>query len=472
MGWDELRKYRTVTDHGGISAQILQELAGWPQKQCPKINRRDAMPGEDQYFAQLMDMIAGMEIIDSHEHLPSEADRVGQPRDFSLMFSHYCIGDLTAAGMPAAEHRRFFEAQTPLDEKWRLFEPFYTRIQDGSYCRAAHLAMRQFYGMDKLTSLADCERLTAAINTANVPGLYHKVLKDTCRIHTSMNFGSLEDDPEFFAPVLFMHEYVELTKGVIRGLEDELNTSCATLSGFVEAVREKLRRNKAQGMRGLKFALAYTRDLHFAPRTLAEAEPLFNRVMEEGYGWRPHTLGWEEARPLQDFMVHRLIEIAGELQLPVVFHSAMQAHTEHNPDDARPLRLWNLPHRYRHVNFIILHAGFPWSTDAGMLAKHYANVYLDMGWMHLMSPEISTRALLEWIDLVPMHKIFGFGGDYCVVEKVFGHLQLARQDIARALATAMARDAMPITRAQAWLQAILFDNPQRVYQLEQAPVGA
>ena len=200
----------------------------------------------------------------------------------------------------------------------------------------------------------------------------------------------------------------------------------------MEAVREKLRRNKDKGMRGLKLSLAYNRDLHFAPRTLAEAEAVFNRVMEEGYGWRPHSLGWNEQRPLTDFLVHRLAEIAGELELPIVFHSAMQAHDEHNADDARPLRLWNLPHRHRRTTFIILHGGFPWMSDAAQLAKHYPNVYLDLAWAHLMSPEISARGLLEWIDLVPMHKIFGFGGDYCVVEKVYGHLVLARHALARA----------------------------------------
>lgn len=423
------------------------------------------MMSEQHYYDQLLDLISGMEIIDTHEHLPSEAERIGQPRDFSHLFSHYCVSDLGAAGMSAKEMERFFDAKTPLDEKWRLFAPYYDRIQDGSYCRAAHLAMERFYGMSRLESLADCERLTAKMAEANVAGLYRTVLKDACRIRASMNFGSLEDDPEFFRPVLFMHEYVEITKGVIRGLEEETGTSCATLTGFVEAVREKLRRNKEKGQRGLKFALAYNRDLHFAPRTLSEAEPLFNRVLEEGYGWRPHALGWEEQRPLTDFMVHRLCEMAGELELPVVFHTGMQAHHEHTPDDARPLRLWNLFHRYPRTDFIILHAGFPWMSDAGMLAKHYANVYLDMAWTHLMSPEISARALLEWIDFVPMHKIFGFGGDYCVVEKVYGHLILARQDIARAFAVKMARDGMPLSRAQAWLQAILFNNPNRVYRL-------
>ncbi len=367
--------------------------------------------------------------------------------------------------MPARDAQAFFGRGNACQEKWRLFAPYYALIQDGSYCRAAHLAMERFYGIGLLTSLADAERLTAAIRAANQPGLYRRVLKEACHIRTAMNYGSLSDDPEFFAPVLFVTHFAEVSKPVIRELEDTLHVSCGRLSSYVEAVRERLRRWKAEGMKGIKFHFAYMRDLAFAPRTHAEAEEVFNRVMEEGYGWRGVSLGYAESRPLQDYMVHRLIEMAGELEVPVVFHSALQAYTEHNADDARPLRLWNLPHRYRHVDFVLLHSGLPWLDDAALLAKHYPNVYLDMGWDHLMSPELSTRALTAWIDLLPMNKIFGFGGDYCVVEKVYGHLLLARRDIARALADKMDRDGMSPERAHAWCRAMLVENPGRVFRL-------
>jgi predicted TIM-barrel fold metal-dependent hydrolase len=423
------------------------------------------MATEKQNYDRLMETMAEMEIVDSHEHLPPEADRVSQTKDFSMFFSHYCHGDLLAAGMPPKDANAFLGDKASVEEKWRLFEPFYPRIQDGSYCRAAHIAMEKFYGLSRLTSLADAEALTAKIRKANKPGLYRKVLKDACRIRVAMNYGSVTDDPEFFAPVLFVNHFAEVSKATIRGLEDELGVSCGSLSTYVEAVRERLRQWKTQGMKGVKFHFAYMRDLYFAPRTHAEAEAVFNRVLEEGYGWRNVSLGFEESRPLQDYMVHRLVEMAGELEVPVVFHSALQAMTDHNADDARPTRLWNLPHRYRRVDFVILHAGLPWMEDAALLAKHYSNVYLDMGWDHLMSPEISTRALCTWVDVVPVNKVFGFGGDYAVVEKVYGHLTLARQNIARALAAKMARDGMPLERARAWMRAMLFDNPNRVFRL-------
>src|SRR3990172_11474333 len=133
------------------------------------------MATERQNYERLIELMAGMEIVDSHEHLPAESERIAKCPDFSLLFSHYCQSDLLAAGMPQRDLAAFLKDETPLDEKWRLFKPFYLLIQDGSYCRAAHIAMENSYGLSRLTSLADAEALTKAIRKANKPGLYRKV---------------------------------------------------------------------------------------------------------------------------------------------------------------------------------------------------------------------------------------------------------------------------------------------------------
>jgi uncharacterized protein len=422
------------------------------------------MKTNEVVYDWLLEKMGAMEIIDSHEHLPSERERLGKPPDFSLFFSHYCPDDLRSAGMPAADVVSFL-ADRPVAEKWRLFEPYYKLVQDGSYCRAAHLAMQKFYGMSELRSVSDAQALTDALRRANTAGLYQRVLTETCRIRRVMNFGDLGDDPRFFSPVLFCTQYVECTRQIIRGLEDRLGTTCGSLTSYVDAVREDLRRAKAAGMKGIKLHLAYMRDLGFAPQTHADAERVFLRLVEEGYGWRPTSVGYEEARPFQDYMVHRLIEMGIELDVPIVFHSAFQASSGMNMDDGRPSRLWNLPHRYRQARIVLLHSGMPWMEEAAVLAKHYPNVYLDMGWDHLMSPEISRRALAAWIDMLPLNKIFGFGGDYMVVEKVYGHLVLARQDLAAVLAHKVAQDGMSRERAALWCQALLFDNVNSVYKL-------
>ena len=423
------------------------------------------MASTQSNYERLMEFLSEIETVDTHEHMPTEADRIAGEVDFSLFFSHYCRNDLMAAGMPADEANKFYDKKTPLDEKWRLFEPYYFRIQDGSYCRVGHIGMEKFYGYSRLTSLKDAEAVTVAVRKANKKGLYKKVLKDAAKIRISLNYTD-SFDPEFFAIVQFVTHLAEATKGTVLDMENKTGASCSTLDRYVEACWKWISKRKDEDIKGLKFHFAYMRDLHFAPRTHSEAEAVFNRIMDEGYGWRYTSLGYEESRPLQDYMVHRMIQMAGDLEIPVVFHSALQADMNHNADDARPLRLWNLPHRYRNVDFVILHAGLPWMEDAALLAKHYPNVYLDMGWDHDMSPELSTRALKTWIDLVPMNKVFGFGGDLSVVEKVYGHLILARRDIARALASKMETDGMSLERAKAWAQAIMFDNPKRVFKLD------
>ena len=420
-----------------------------------------------QNYDKLIDHMQGIEVIDSHEHLPQEAERLATNPDFSKMFGHYCQSEMLSVGMTRAELQSFLGESMPVEEKWALFEPYYRMIQDGSYARAAHIAIEKFYGMGRLTSLADALTLTKEIRSANKPGLYDRVLKEACNIRVSMNYCGTTDqqDSRYFEPVVFATGYVEVTRNTIRGLEDEMQVSCGNLDSYVDAVREKQRILKEQGNKGIKFHLAYMRDLQFAARTHAEAEQVFLRIMEEGYGRRHTDLGYEEMRPLQDYMVHRFVEIAGEMDLPIVFHTGLQGDVDSNADDCRPLRLWNLPHRYRNTDFLILHGGFPWLEDAALLAKQYENVYLDLAWAHLMSPEIVARSLRSWVDMIPMHKILGFGGDYCVVEKVYGQLVLAKQNIGSALAAKMDDGALSFDRAKAWIQAMFYDNPNRLFRL-------
>ena len=89
-----------------------------------------------------------------------------------------------------------------------------------------------------------------------------------------------------------------------------------------------------------------------------------------------------------------------------------------------------------------------------------------MAWMHAISPEISVRALRDWVDLVPRNKVLGFGGDYHVVEKVYGHLVLARENIAGALADKAEQGAITGKDAGAWARALLWENPRAVYALD------
>ena len=92
-------------------------------------------------------------------------------------------------------------------------------------------------------------------------------------------------------------------------------------------------------------------------------------------------------------------------------------------------------------------------------------MHLNMAWTHIINAAQARSALSEWLDMVPNTKIFGFGGDYGIVEKVYGHLKLARQNVAMVLAEKIRQGAY--TRAEASLVArrLMRENADRFYEL-------
>jgi predicted TIM-barrel fold metal-dependent hydrolase len=256
----------------------------------------------------------------------------------------------------------------------------------------------------------------------------------------------------------------------IRQLERQVGRSLTSLDRYVQGLGDALAQQQRKGVKGLKFHTAYVRDLAFAPVDVAEARRLFDRVFEESQGWRSHALGYAEARPLQDYLVHRMVEIAGDLNMTVCFHTGIQAGNENYLDNARPGPLWNLFHRYHHVRFVLLHAGLPWVEEAGILAKYFRNVYVDLAWVHAISPELARRTVRTYVDLLPRNKVLGFRADCRVIEEVYGHLALARQNLAAALADKIHEGALDERRALAWARAMLHDNVIEAYRLDIPPL--
>jgi hypothetical protein len=72
--------------------------------------------------------------------------------------------------------------------------------------------------------------------------------------------------------------------------------------------------------------------------------------------------------------------------------------------------------------------------ETAIIGKNFPNVWLNLWWSYITSPKIACSAFDEWLDLVPVRKIIGVGGNYHLqAEKVYGHLFMARINITRIL---------------------------------------
>lgn len=397
----------------------------------------------------------GLTIIDAHEHLPPERERVSRRVDVFTMFTHYTSTDLVTAGMSREDYEAVVDPERPLEERWRLFKPYYRVAKYTSYFRAARIALKEFYGVDDLTDENYLE-VSDRIREANKPGLYKRVLRSRCRIKVVLTqIGRIpEEDRDLLVPILPMRLLTDISKPSdleARGLRPRVDVS--ELGDYVVYMREQVAEWKRKGVVGLKFV---ARRVEEVPRE--KAERLFSQLL---------TGELKEPKPLWDYLVDRAVDLASEVRWPISVHTGMLAGNWGDFTATRPRLLIPLLKRHREARFDLYHAGIPWVREVGVIGKNFPNTWLNLCWCHVISQEMTCAALNEWLDLVPVNKIIGFGGDYNVpVEKVYGHLVMAKEDVARVLADRVSRGRMSRDDALEIARMWFYDNPKELYGLD------
>ena len=71
-----------------------------------------------------------------------------------------------------------------------------------------------------------------------------------------------------------------------------------------------------------------------------------------------------------------------------------------------------------------------------------------------------------FIDVVPVNKISAFGGDYGIIDAVYGHQQMARVNVSKTLAQKVKEGSFDVDEACQIAQWLFHDNPLRIFNLE------
>ena len=417
---------------------------------------------DDALVGELFEELEQIGTVDAHEHLPPEESAIKEDKDFFSLIQHYCRGDLVAAGAEA-DMALFQDRTRPLKERWERFKPFFSAIRTGGYARSALIVVRDLLGFEDLND-DTYEAVGEKLSEMNKPGLYDYILKERCNIAACLQCWQLDNPgPDYFYHLAPGPELIDLTsRDALDKLGKRCNRAIHTLDDVLECMTvivEQWRANPK--VVGIKSHHAYWRSIAFQKVSRSVAERLFNRIStHEG-----QCLGSHEALPLQDFYMYQLVARAEAVGLPMVFHTGLQAGNYNRIANANPLLLQSLFDEFPRMKFDLFHAGMPFVREIAVLGKYFPGVHLNMAWAHVINPAQARSALSEWLDMVPNTKIFGFGGDYTMVEKVYGHLKLARQNVAMVLAEKIREGAY--TRGEASMVALrlMRENANRFYQL-------
>ena len=280
-------------------------------------------------------------------------------------------------------------------------------------------------------------------------------------------------DRKFFAPVAWFDFLISIFgSDDIDRIEEETNTSIHSvddlLKTFDKVFEEKIIGKKAYA---IKFGIAYTRSLEVKKYTKYEAEKCFSKIFDRSVTGVGH-IGWQfkrglspmEMLPLQDYLIHYTLKLAESFNIPVKIHTGMQEGYNF-VTNSNPTLLLELFKEYKNVKFDILHGGYPYSNEMVCIGKVFPNVYLDTSWVHIVTPTAIRYYFHQLIEAVPSNKVFGFGGDYAIIEGAYGVLMITKENIAKVLYQKIEEGYISKNEAIAYAKKILYDNPKEFFEV-------
>lgn len=197
------------------------------------------------------------------------------------------------------------------------------------------------------------------------------------------------------------------------------------------------------GCLGTKQAQAYKRSLDYRP------------VDDHAVVWRG-DLNAEQVRLFQDWVMHECFRQTHLRAWPHHCHVGT-----HNLPESDPLPLAAIARQYPDMKIVMLHC-WPYLDEAGLLAKHHPNVYIDMCWQVILNPEFLRRALESWLGYLPLHKLT-IGQDATSIEMAAGAAELAGEIIEDVLDSR--RNLLGLSKLQARhvAKSITHNNAVRLY---------
>jgi uncharacterized protein len=237
------------------------------------------------------------------------------------------------------------------------------------------------------------------------------------------------------------------------------------LAGYEDFVRRTMTDNqKLRGGVAIKFEAAYFRSLYFTDPPRATAEALYAKYRAGGV---PSA---DEYRVFQDYIFRVLIDQAEKLNLAVHFHSAVGIGDYFSLRQGNVLNLENVLRdpRYKHVNFVLLHGGWPYYKEAALLTA-VKNVYLDTSFQsELLYPSQLKEVLKQLVTLFPDKMMFAtdafpFSDALGAEESFWVATYTTRTALAAALAELVSEGAFSEEKALQIAHLYLHDNAAKLY---------
>ena len=428
----------------------------------------------------LYEKIAGMPVSDTHEHIISSSELARHPRGLiELLGEAYLHDDLISAG---ADDDMFTPGYGD-EKRWDMLKPYLDCVRNTTYYRCLLQALNNLYNLSiREIDDSNWQELNKLLHQSAEKGMawYEYVLHEKGNIRFCMldmdrtsdtevglwkgkGLPSIKDihfEKEFFTRVsrtdLLLNVVFKTARAEISSI---YGVKIEDLDGVEELLKVFVKRADENHTVCYKSVAAYFRTLEIPPCSREDAAVCFARCMRE-------EAVYTDQMKVQNYMVHKILEYARERDMPVQFHTGMQALNANTVNNSNPLHLNPLFLQYPDVRFVMLHGGYPFTRAAGVLAKKFPNVYLDFSWLPQISFAAAKQSVREWFDLVPMSKMT-WGGDCRHVENSYSAVLLFRKLMYEVLEEKIEDKMMTTQTAIEMAERVMYNNAVKIYQLRE-----
>lgn len=245
-------------------------------------------------------------------------------------------------------------------------------------------------------------------------------------------------------------------------LREKINVKVGDLDAYLRFVDAVLDHYKSDDAKALKFASAYIRTLWFDEVEDDEAAAIFWEATRAGIKDK------DKYKKIQDFLARYICAKAGELDLPVHFHTGFGYVATLKNMDSSPLNLESIfsDMRFEKTRFVMLHSGYPWGPMIEPLLEK-KNVYVEFSAANWMVYWDNLADLLhQWLSYHDLAGKIMFGSDAGTPVFYWIAAENSRRALYLALSKLIDLNRLDEDRAISIARKIMRDNAIRVHNLD------
>jgi predicted TIM-barrel fold metal-dependent hydrolase len=400
---------------------------------------------------KIYDEIVNMHVLDTHEHTYPHQIMISKgPSIIDILEGSYI----------------FWIAKVPKKDDYESLVKNIKEISGSTFFKACSIAIKDIYGVSidppTVKTLKEASRLVyeAYRNQNWIKKIFReKALIDKALLDPYWDVYGKNFDIELFSPVfrtnMFLFGYSKEAKDRDGNnpylLEKYFGLNVETFDDYLELINKALEDSKRRGYVALKFSIAYERSILFENVSREEAKKVFDK--------RGFKITSQDIKLFGDFIVHYILDKAGEMEFPVQFHTGLAII-----EGSNPMNLVNLLRKYHNVNFIFFHGGYPWIRETIALAFTFPNLYIDLCWLPIISPSACKTVLREIIELGLSSRTM-WGGDCWVAEATYGALKFFKKFLSEVLQGMVKNKYLKNDEALEIAQRILMENALKLFNI-------